>query len=461
MCAKYEPNSSVQDDLEVAIASELTRRFAVLRGTLKRLCDDVQVSIIELILQALLKELRLRYSRQFRLRHRIGQTAAFDLDGKPYTLSITLANVPSDGTLLIQFTETNSPKSTPTSAPSEISNSLLVSQIEVRVPKSLRHFFPAAIDVVGHVARAASGWLQECLRDFSARCGSKALNEIRALLDRELGPLADRVMFYPYGESKGNFYGRYLFDADQFDMVLNKLRQSVPTTASRGAQMAALIETKMGIELTASRKALGNRSPLVLPSMQTSSLVYESGFPEFFDAECKLYGRGNVVCQPVIFADELRHVQLVVVYPALDGKSSEGALAKRIEALRPQIRQILAGNDLLAPVVEAVKKPAAIILPDSAPEPYSGGRYGIVAELQQEISESLDYYIVRIMPLHAIENQEVHLEFVSACHALVRSCTDVETLTTIKLKLLHDLRPSSITAVREILDAYAKRSCAA
>jgi len=347
----FNPEYSIQDNLEVLTVAKLQDRFPIFLETLIRCCAQVQEFAFELIKQQICAELQLRFKDAFLVK---GEDE-FELMGIRYRRAINLVDALGEGAIACRFRRTNAPedKQKFSQKTKRWELSLTANSVQAWSEVTLKEFLPVVTDIVHRIIRATNGWLEERLGEMNKKAGSNALTGIRLLFKEEFGKLANDIMVYPYAETSGGYVGAYLMDETLFGTVVERIKKSAANSIPRAQQIAAMIESTMSIDLTESKHGLADKKSIVVTPVRRGRL-YEFQYKQFHQGEDAYYGDEQIISHPMIFiSDNITGAQLVVCYPLRFREMIVGGMTfpEKIEALRPKIKSVLKNNDLIAPIL--------------------------------------------------------------------------------------------------------------
>ncbi|MBN1589458.1 MAG: hypothetical protein JW888_08080 [Pirellulales bacterium] len=450
----FDPKRSIQDDLDTRVAARLDRMFShrVIGTSLRQWCQGVEKTSILLVEHAVLRELRLRHETESVFRRRPNKE--LQLRGVNFLYSFELGSVKGEGTLfcymrLAGVDETIQKYHEKTG---RIEDSLTVNKVFVRAEKTFKHFLPIAVDIGCRVVRAVNEWLVRQLSDLNSSAGMTALSEIRSLLKHEFRHLADQMLIYAYYATENGFLGTYVHDDQLFGNICDRLKKSPSNQIPRIEQIAAFLDARVPLEKTESRKPLAAGMPLPVTPINHGRL-YEGSHQDLYRGEGSYFGDSDVISQPLVFADDIMNLQMVVCYPEGFFSDKEGGIPKRIENLKPKILDILKHHDLVGPLIAFMRGFQAPSKTMDVPQVIPAPEAGAIAAIKREICFSLGQLLERSFPTD--DHAEVNRQF-SEIHAMVMQCQDLQTLEYVKVLALKPEGLKTIASIRRVLDENSK-----
>jgi hypothetical protein len=312
--------------------------------------------------------------------------------------------------------------------------SLTANRVEASAEASLKGFLPVVTDIAHRIIRASNGWIEERLTALIRSAGTKALQKIRELFTKHFGDYANEILIYPYANSGDGFVGAYMMDEQLFGTVATLIKRGVSNQVSRAQQLAAVMETSMGIELTESRIALAKREAQVV-GVAGSERLYELKHGEYHKAEDAIYNQ-NVICHPLVFSNEIDDVQIVVCYSFHLANIEAGKIPREIEALRGDVLEILKNYDLRTPLLRVARR---------LPNPEESEIENLRAELRQLL---LQFF--RWQPPTS-DSASITLR-VEGLIERIQVCTVVNSLRAAKLRILDGPSLTKLTMMEQIFN---------
>ncbi|MBV9929074.1 MAG: hypothetical protein JOZ96_28950 [Acidobacteria bacterium] len=431
----FEPNCSIQDNLESKVTTRLAEQFPLIadHASLIRWCADVQAFTLELLKAVIVEELQLRFKSEFVVK----PLDEFKLKGARYRHYVEWVNAYGrEGVIDYGVRQTDGPggKQKLYKKIKRLDMSLTANRVQASTEEALKGFLPVVTDIAHRIVRAANGWTEERLTALIRSAGSQALRRIRELFVRHFGDYANEIFIYPYADTGDGFVGAYMMDEQLFGTVADLIKRGASNQVSRSQQLAAVLETSMGIELTESRKALARREPRVV-GVAGSERLYELKHGEYHKAEDAIYHQ-NVICHPIVFSDEIDDLQLVVCYSLHLAHIEAGRIPREIEGLRRDILEILRSYDLRAPILRVAHR---------LPNPEESEVEDLRAELRQLLIPFLHWRPPTSDPA------SVTLR-IQSLTVRIQACAVVKSLREAKLMLLDGPSLTKLKTVEHILN---------